>query len=430
MASIRKRPNDRWRARYRDADGQEHARHFDRKIDAQRWLDEVTASIVTGQYVHPRAGDITFQEYAESWRAIAGHRKSTADLVRRHFANHVYPAIGSKRLKNITPSDIRALDAALAETLAPATIVVIHRYVSAVLAAAVRDRKIATSPSSLVPAPRVARRKVSPISTELVLRLRDLMPDRYQAVVITAAGTGMRQGEVFGLTLDRINFLQRTVAVDRQLVSVAGELPRFAELKTAASEREIPLPGTVIDALTQHLDVYPPGPEGLVFTNTDGGPLRRSAFNDAWTKARHVAMTAWIWLDAPPQSRTRTVAHTLGVSAQRAGLLVAQARGAGLLPGVSATPEQLEAARTALGERPRRTVVFHDLRHYYASLLIRHGASVKAVQARLGHKSASETLDTYSHLWPDDDDRTRGAVDAVLGGAPGVVLPLHPGAVA
>jgi hypothetical protein len=50
-----------------------------------------------------------------------------------------------------------------------------------------------------------------------------------------------------------------------------------------------------------------------------------------------------------------------------------------------------------------------------ASLLIRHGESVKTVQARLGHASASETLDTYSHLWPDSDDRTREAVDQVLG---------------
>ena len=58
---------------------------------------------------------------------------------------------------------------------------------------------------------------------------------------------------------------------------------------------------------------------------------------------------------------------------------------------------------------------FHGLRHYYASLLIRHGESVKTVQARLGHATAAETLDTYSHLWPDSDDRTRDAVDVVLG---------------
>ena len=61
---------------------------------------------------------------------------------------------------------------------------------------------------------------------------------------------------------------------------------------------------------------------------------------------------------------------------------------------------------------------FHALRHYYASLLIRHGESVKTVQARLGHASAVETLDTYSHLWPDSDDRTRDAIDSVLGSSP------------
>lgn len=58
---------------------------------------------------------------------------------------------------------------------------------------------------------------------------------------------------------------------------------------------------------------------------------------------------------------------------------------------------------------------FHELRHYYASLLIDKGASVKTVQKRLGHKSAVETLDTYGHLWPDSEDQTRRAVDEALG---------------
>lgn len=54
MASIKKREDGQWRARYRDAAGKEHAKHFARKIDAQRWLDETTAAVVTGQYVDPR----------------------------------------------------------------------------------------------------------------------------------------------------------------------------------------------------------------------------------------------------------------------------------------------------------------------------------------------------------------------------------------
>lgn len=60
---------------------------------------------------------------------------------------------------------------------------------------------------------------------------------------------------------------------------------------------------------------------------------------------------------------------------------------------------------------------YADVRHFYASLLIAHGCSVKAVQKCLGHQSAVETLDTYSHLWPDSNDETREAVDMVLGTA-------------
>lgn len=59
---------------------------------------------------------------------------------------------------------------------------------------------------------------------------------------------------------------------------------------------------------------------------------------------------------------------------------------------------------------------YHDLRHYFASLLIASGADVKTVQARLRHASAKTTLDTYGHIWPDRDESTRAAVDAVLTG--------------
>jgi hypothetical protein len=51
--SIARRPNGKWRARYRDETGHEHTRHFDRKVDAQQWLDQVTATVVTGTYADP-----------------------------------------------------------------------------------------------------------------------------------------------------------------------------------------------------------------------------------------------------------------------------------------------------------------------------------------------------------------------------------------
>ncbi|HEY2999837.1 MAG TPA: tyrosine-type recombinase/integrase [Acidimicrobiales bacterium] len=75
-----------------------------------------------------------------------------------------------------------------------------------------------------------------------------------------------------------------------------------------------------------------------------------------------------------------------------------------------------DVMRAASDRAGAPTVRFHDLRHFYASALIRRGLSVKVVQARLGHASAVETLDVYGHLWPDDEDRTRQAVDELLGG--------------
>jgi hypothetical protein len=141
--------------------------------------------------------------------------------------------------------------------------------------------------------------------------------------------------------------------VDRQLVTVQGHPPELAPPKTQASNRTIPLPRVVADALAAHLAAFPAGSDGLVFT-LSGKPITRSVFG-----------------------------HKLRTAVKAAGL-------------------------------PAGTG-FHALRHYYASLLIRHGESVKTVQSRLGHASAVETLDTYGHLWPDSDDRTRDAIDSVLG---------------
>jgi hypothetical protein len=69
MASISRLPNGKYRPRYRDEHGKEHPRHFDRKVDAQRWLDEVTAAMVTGAYVDPGAGRQDFAEYYAEWSA-------------------------------------------------------------------------------------------------------------------------------------------------------------------------------------------------------------------------------------------------------------------------------------------------------------------------------------------------------------------------
>ena len=160
--NIAKRPDGRWRARYRDATGKEHARHFARKVDGQRWLDEVTTSVLTGQYVDPRAGRVTFREYAERWRAAQVHRPSSAAHVETMLRRHAYPTFGDRPLSSIRPSEMQAW--IKGRTLAPSTVHVLHGIVSSVFRAAVRDRLIVSSPCEATKLPRKVRPK--PGSTE------------------------------------------------------------------------------------------------------------------------------------------------------------------------------------------------------------------------------------------------------------------------
>lgn len=244
-------------------------------------------------------------------------------------------------------SDIQAMVKGM--QLSPSSVRVAMRYVSGIFKAAALDRRIAVSPCVGIRLPKVQVQRVEVISTETVMAMVEAVPERMRAMLVMAAGTGMRQGEVFGLTIDRLDFLRRTVRVDRQLVDGS-----FGPPKTDSSVRTIPLPKTVVDALAAHLQAHPAGEDGFVFTRASGAPWRRSAFSVEWTRARRVTGAA-------------------------------------------------------------EDVTLHSFRHYYASLLIRHSESVKVVQTRLGHATAAERLDTYSHLWPDSEDRTRDAVDAVLG---------------
>lgn len=354
---IQKLASGRWQARHRPVPGgKQIARNFDRKLDAQRWLDEQKAAIITGQYVDPRAGKTTFRDYAEQWRQAQAHRPSSAAHVETMLRRHAYPTFGHRALSTILPSEVQAWTKGL--DLAPATVAVAHSIVSSVMKAAVRDRKILANPCEGTKLPEVDRARVVVPSLEQVEQLTAAMPEHLRALVTLAAGTGMRQGEVLGLTVDRLHMLRREVVVDQQLVKLTGSAPVLGPPKTKASRRTIPLPDVVLEALAAHLAAYddPERSPRLVFTTMLGEPLTRQRFGHLW----------------------RPVAATAGLE-----------RGTGM----------------------------HVLRHFYASMLIEHGESVKVVQARLGHASATETLDTYAHLWPDSDDRTRQAVDKVLGRA-------------
>jgi len=109
MASITKRPGGKYRARHRDPAGREHARHFTRKVDAQRWLDEVTASTVRGEYVDPKLGRITVGDWSARWLASKANVKaSTRDRYAGILSAHVEPAWGTVRLVDVTHAEIQS----------------------------------------------------------------------------------------------------------------------------------------------------------------------------------------------------------------------------------------------------------------------------------------------------------------------------------
>jgi integrase len=359
LANIQKRPNSKWRARYRDQDGKEHARHFDRKVDAQRWLDEVTTSVVTGQYVDPRSAKKPFKEYAEEWRTSQPHRPSTAKAVEQHLRCYVYPIWERRALGAVKPGDVQSWVTGLTSThkLAASTTRTVFNTVNAVFRAAVRDRMIPHNPCSGAKLPSIPRKRIVPLAVEQVRTLSEQIPGRYKALVLLGAATGLRPGELFGLQLRHADLLHATVAVEQQIQQTAKHGVYVCPPKTARSHRTVPLPRIAVTALKAHLRDFPvDGAEGWLFTAPEGGPIVYTHFMDhAWRPA-----------------------------CAKAGI-------------------------------PKGTGP-HALRHHYASLLIKHGESVKTVSERLGHTNAAMTLNIYTHLWPDSEERTRAAVDKAYAG--------------
>src|SRR5690606_21240998 len=93
--------------RYRDQAGREHARHFDRKADAQRWLDMVTADVLSGRYVDPRAGRVTLADFADQWLAAQTFDPITRETLESRIRVHVKPHLGSLELRALRPSTIQ-----------------------------------------------------------------------------------------------------------------------------------------------------------------------------------------------------------------------------------------------------------------------------------------------------------------------------------
>jgi integrase len=287
-------------------------------------------------------------------------RPKTLVNIEGRLRKHVLPVFGRHAIAAITTGDVRDWVAALVRDkgLAADTVKAIFLTASQVFDTAEVDRVIGRSPCIAMrrklPRPK-ARAEMLFLDVDQVEALVEAVEPRYRTLLLMAAYTGARAGELEALRTDRINWLRRRNHVVESLSEVRGHRA-FGPTKTFET-RWVPMPDFVADAVREHVDAYP-SPERLVFTSTDGTPLRHPE------------------LHAPP------------------------------LPAVvrAAMPAQLR---------------FHDLRHTAAALLIAEGATMEQVKQILGHSTIRVTSDTYGHLFDDHADPLMEAL-AVRRGRTGV----------
>ncbi len=352
FGTIRER-GGRYQARYQAPDGTEHVSTHPSKAAAARWLAAAQTDRQRGAWLDPRAGRVTFAAWLERWRpTVVDLRPSTLARDDGYVGRYLVPTFGARQMAQITNMDVRAWVAELsARELAPATVVKAGQIMAKIMRAAVQAGLIVSSPCDGVRLPRVERTEMRFLDSTEVAALADTMDARYRALVYLAAYGGLRVGELFGLRAKRVDLLRSRLEVVEAVVCVGGHL-HFGPPKTKAGHRSVPLPKVVTAALAEHLARYPAGPDELVFTAPEGGPVRL----DLWRRR--------FWTPA--------------------------VRRAGLAP-----------------LRP------HDLRHTAVALWIEAGANPKEIAARAGHSSVVTVLDRYGHRFASSEDRVNDALDAL-----------------
>ena len=274
MASIARRDDGRWRARYRDPAGREHARHFTRKVDAQRWLDDVVTAVNTGAWVDPARAQVTVAEWAKEWLEGQSHLKpSSWERYAGILRAHVLPAWGERRIADITHAEIQRWVTGLTLESSPSTVHKIHRTLSLVLKLAVKDGRLARNPADGVNLPRI-------VETEHVYLTHDQVDELAQRcsphrlTVLFLAYTGVRFGEMAALRVRRLDLKRRRATIAESVTLVRGE--RVWGTPKGHERRAVPIPRFLVDELAENIAGM--GPEDLVFPGVRGGPLRAQSF--------------------------------------------------------------------------------------------------------------------------------------------------------
>ncbi|MBM4498216.1 tyrosine-type recombinase/integrase [Rhodococcus hoagii] len=362
----------RWVARYRGPDGKERSKTFDAKKAAKDWVNDREKDVRQGDWVDPDLGRITVGEVARRWESLAGKDGTRAN---RHYLTQQLGRLEDTPVALLRTPHINEWVSELTagrpwadnEPVKVSTIRTLCAQLSGALHLAVEEGMIAKTPR--IPRPPKPPQSISRSELVTVGEVRALAeaartgisgtrPGRgvrpsptLARMILAAAGTGLRPGELAGLRVRSVDFLRREISVVEQAGILATDDRR--PLKTRASRRLVPFGNSVLEVMSEELRENP--------VDTSNESVFRSARGLLWTSG--------------------TISNTFLRLREHLGL--------------------------------DEHVTFKSLRHFYASTLIASGASVTMVAEYLGHASPAITLEVYAHLWPGDDDRARQAVDAV-----------------
>jgi integrase len=317
--------------------------------------------------VHAASRKILLGDYLDDWlkHMRSRIRPTTWDRYRGLLDHHVLPLIGDVKLVDVKPRHVQVVvDRMVDGGAAPRSVLQCYRVLSGALRQAVRWQMIGVNPAAAVQPPRISRADVTVPDSEQVTKILEAAKGTTMELpVLMAISTGMRRGELAGLRWSDIDKTpDGTVArVTGTLQRIDGRLQRV-EPKTDRARRTVALPQRLVDALDEHRR-----------EQTE----RRLAFGPGWAGNDLILDRG----DGEPYDPD-TITHLFGRLALAAGV-----------PGVR----------------------FHDLRHAYATTLLRRGVHPKIVSEALGHASTAFTMDTYSHVVPSMQRAAADAIDAELG---------------
>ncbi len=316
MAHIRRHPVDssKWQVRYIDPGGRERSKTFRRKVDADRFLIQVEAQKQRGEWIDPDLSATLFADWAHGWITTRTHLKpKTLDGYQSLLRNHIIPRFGGVRLDRIDGLAIEQWVADMQESgLSASRIRQAHRVLSQILKAAVRNRYIPANPADGIPLPRKPKREQLFLTPPEIDRLAAAVDDRYRALVYVLAYGGLRWGEAAALRRRRVDVLRGRVDVNESLAEVGGDL-HFGTTKNHRS-RTVVIPSFLRDMLNHHLVTYcGTDPDGLVFTASNGSPLRNSNFTkNVWQPALESGRTPGGAPDSRPPAHCRRPPHLQG----------------------------------------------------------------------------------------------------------------------